>query len=170
MSIEKALSDSENSIVYTYEAEIDKLILDIKYQKQNRLVCRYDNSIDIIENNENKELVNFEDKNVTYASIDLDNSVVYVEENSQNNVVISNVKIINTSNNKEYSYLVEQSVKSIYTQNNVIALNCGMELNIIAKNGWLIKKYTSEKEIDNIIISEQIVGITEKNRILIFNI
>lgn len=170
ISIEKALHDTNNSTVYSYETEIDKLILDIKYQKNDKLVCMYDNSIDVIENNKSREIINLKNKNITYMSIDLEDSAVIVEENSNNNLVKSNVIVINTSNSKEHKYVLNQIVKEIYVTDNAIALNCGKELHVIGKNGWLIKKYISKKEIDNIIISKRLVGIIEKNRLLIFDI
>lgn len=170
ISIEKVLKKEESSIVFEHKTDIDKLILNIKYQTDNKLVCMYDNSIDIIENNKNRELVNLENKNITYMSIELKDSVLIVEENANGDVVESEATIINTSNNKKYKYSYNQCIKKVYVANNVIALNYGTELHVIAKNGWLIKKYISKKEIDDIVISKGIVGIIEKSRLLTFDI
>lgn len=170
ISIEKAIKDSENSLIYSYNADINKLILNIEYQANNKLVCMYDNSIDLIENNENKELINFKGKNVTLISIEFEDVVAIVEENSNNNIVQSKVTIINTTNRKEKTYTEKQMVKEIYVAKDVIALNFGKELHVVARNGWLVKKYISKREINDVIISSKVVGIVERNRILAFGI
>lgn len=170
LSIDKALKNNEDSIEYSYQADINKLILNIEYQNNNKLICMYDNSIDIIEKNNSRQLVNFENKNITFISIDFDDVVAVVEENTNNNEIESKVKIINTSNGKENIYVHNQVVKSIFSADNVLAVNYGKELHVIARNGWLVKKYISSREIDNVTISSKMVGIIEKNKILIFDI
>ena len=60
--------------------------------------------------------------------------------------------------------------KSIKTSDNKIAINFGTELHIIDKNGILFKKYISETEINDIVITDALVGIVYKDRIQIINL
>lgn len=71
---------------------------------------------------------------------------------------------------KENVYTIKSIIKEIYTHSDNIALNIGSEVHFINTNGWLIKKYVSEQEIKNIVISDKIAGIIYKNKIDIINI
>ncbi len=53
---------------------------------------------------------------------------------------------------------------------NNIALNLGSSIDFINTNGWLVKKYISEKEIKDIVLAEQIAGIVYKDKIEIANL
>ena len=60
--------------------------------------------------------------------------------------------------------------KSIKTSDNKIAINFGTELHIIDKNGILLKKYISETEINDIVMTDALVGIVYKDKIQIINL
>lgn len=51
-----------------------------------------------------------------------------------------------------------------------IALNLGSRIDFINTNGWLVKKYISEKEIQDIVIAEKVAGIVYKDKIEITNL
>ncbi|MCI8352708.1 MAG: hypothetical protein HFJ58_03780 [Clostridia bacterium] len=40
-----------------------------------------------------------------------------------------------------------------------IALNLGSRIDFINTNGWLIKRYISQREVQDIVLAEQIAGI-----------
>ena len=56
------------------------------------------------------------------------------------------------------------------TYANKIALNLGSSVEFINTNGWLVKKYISEKEVKDIVLSENIVGIVYKDKVEISNL
>ena len=68
---------------------------------------------------------------------------------------------------KERQYITKSVAKSIKTSNNKIAINFGTELHIIDKNGILLKKYISETEINDIVMTDGLVGIVYKDKIQI---
>ena len=171
ISIDKAQSDSQNSIVFIHNADPNKLITNIKYQDKDRLVCMYTDSIDVIENNQNRNIQNIEEKRITFASIELNNSVTTIEEQSSGIFSVNTVvKLKNVSNERENEYIVSDVTKEIYTNGDVIALNFGTEVHFINTNGWLIKKYISKQEITNIVISENIAAIIYRDKIEVINI
>ena len=172
ISIEKAQHEGlENSITYMHNAEANKLITNLKYQDKNNLVCMYDNSIDIINNEQNESIVNTNDKKITFMSIELTNNVVFVEEKSSGLFTADSiVQTINTSNKKQSMYTVKEVAKDIFTNDEVIALNFGTELHFINTNGWLIKKYIAEQEITNVIVANNVAGIIYKDRVEIINL
>ena len=47
--------------------------------------------------------------------------------------------------------------------------NYGNEIQIVQSNGWLIKRYTSEKEVKSLVLGEKIAGVVYKDRIEIIN-
>lgn len=171
VSIELARTNPEEAILYKYEAPTDKLIMNVEYQEQNRLICMYNDGIEILQENTSTELVKFENRQLTFMTIELNNGVALVEELSTGEYTVdTNVRILNTTTLKERQYITKNVTKSIKTSDNKIAINFGTELHIIDKNGILLKKYISETEINDIVITDALVGIVYKDRIQIINL
>lgn len=171
IDIEKAKTDPSNSIINTHFAEVGKLILNIEYQNKERLLCVYNDSINSIEENANKDIVELGNNKITFASIELKNNILTVEEQQTGEYTsTSYINILNIANSKTKKYETEEVAKEIYTSEKIIALNLGTELHIINTNGWLMKKYISEQEINNIIISDKIVGVIYRDRIEIIEL
>lgn len=171
ISIETAKKDPNNSIEYTHSANLNKLILNIEYQNKERLVCMYQDTIDIIENKQNKTIVELQKKNVTFSSIELNDSLMGIEENTLGNYDYKSIVYIkNITSQKSKNYSVEKVAKSIYTYGDVIGLNFGNELHIINRNGWLLKKYIAKQELNNIVISNKIAGVVYRDKIEIIDI
>lgn len=171
VSIELAQNRPNEAILYKYEAPTDKLIMNIEYQEQNKLVCMYNDGIECLQENKSTELAKFENRQLAFTTIELNNSIVFVEEVSTGEYTAdTKVKIINSETSKETEYVTKNVTKSILTSNNKIAINFGTELHIIDKNGFLVKKYISDSEINNIVMTDALVGIVYKDKIQIINI
>lgn len=140
VSIELAQNRPNEAILYKYEAPTDKLIMNIEYQEQNKLVCMYNDGIECLQENKSTELAKFENRQLAFTTIELNNSIVFVEEVSTGEYTAdTKVKIINSETSKETEYVTKNVAKSILTSNNKIAINFGTELHIIDKNGFLVK-------------------------------
>lgn len=171
VSIELAQTKPAEAILYKYEAPKDKLIMNIEYQEQNKLICMYNDGIEILQENTSKELAKFDNRQLTFMTIELNNSVVLVEELSTGEYTVdTNTKIFNTRTLKERQYITKNVAKSIDSSGNKIAINFGAELHIIDKNGILLKKYISETEINDIVMTDGLVGIVYKDKIQIINL
>lgn len=171
VSMELAQNRPNEAILYKYEAPTDKLIMNIEYQEQNKLVCMYNDGIECLQENKSTELAKFENRQLAFTTIELNNSIVFVEEVSTGEYTAdTKVKIINSETSKENEYVTKNVAKSILTSNNKIAINFGTELHIIDKNGFLVKKYISDSEINNIVMTDALVGIVYKDKIQIINI
>ena len=171
VSIETAQENPENSIIYKYEAPTDKLIMNIEYQEKDTILCMYNDSIDMLQNNQNKELISFNNKSIAYMSIELDNRILTLEEISSGEYTSdSYIFIMNPENQKNKEYIINDVAKEIYTYQNKIAINLGKELHIINTNGILLKKYISETEINDVVITDNIVGVMYRNSIQIINL
>lgn len=170
ISIEKAQNDPINSVIYTYNADANDLITDIKYQDKNKLICIYDTGIHILQAEKDEQTISFEDSKMMLSSVELNGYAVYTIEKSSG--LFSNTQVIlkNMQTTKENVYTVKSVVKEMYTKSDNIALNIGSEVHFINTNGWLIKKYVSEQEIKNIVISDKIAGVVYKGKIDIVNL
>ena len=170
ISIEKAQSNSAESTVYTKDAENSKMIIKIQYQEKGELVCVYDDSINIVKDGQEQELIKKDDE-TTFISGNLRNSIAYIKE-EQRGVFDSSstLNIVNSSNNQTYKYNFDEIAKEMYTNGNVIGINIGTEIYFVSTNGMLIKKYTSNQEITNVMITNDIAIIIYKDRIEIINL
>lgn len=171
ISIEKAQTDPTNSVVHTYNIDTNNLLVSIEYSDKSKLLCMYDTGIAVLEDEKLEDVVQFKESKVSLASIKLNNYMVYTLEKSIGPFTTSTQVILkNSQTKKENIYTLKNTIKSIYTNSNKIALNIGTEVHFINTNGWLIRKYVSSQEIKDIVISDQISGIVYKDKIEIVNL
>ena len=172
MSIDDSKKNSENAIKKVYSGENNELITNIKYQEKNKLLCMYTDKIELIKADETVETVQeFKDKKISFASIELSNASVTIEEKSSGLFTADSVvNIINSENKSTSLYTAEAVTKEIYTNGNIIALNLGSEVEFINTSGWLVKKYTADQEITSIVVSNSIAGIIYRDKIEIINL
>ena len=166
ISIERATSDPTNSVIYTYTNEDNDLITDIKYQNKNMLSCMFNNSICSlnINNQEVSTLINF-DGAYNFSDINLKNSFTVASTISSGFSSKTNIDIYNIQNTSPATYSIDGDIKSVYAYNEKIAINTGSEIHFIGLNGWLIKKYNSPSEINNIVLGDNIAGVVYKDKI-----
>ena len=168
VSMELAQTDPANAIQYTYEAETDKLIMNIEYQEQNNLLCMYNDSIDILHEKDNKQIESFIKKKMSFMTVNLNNRAMLLEEISTGEYTAdTRVRIVNPLTLKEKQYVINGVAKSIVTSENRIAVNLGTELHIIDKNGILLQKYISKSEINDVVMTDGLVGVVYRNKICI---
>lgn len=171
ISIEKASSDPTNSVENTYKGESGKLIVNIKYQDKDKLVCMYTDSIHVIENGEDTILWDNSDKKVIFEAIELNNHVTAIEEKSSGLFTADSlVSIINLENKNTKEYTATSVTKEIYTYGDIIALNLGTEIEFINTEGWLVKRYIANQEITNVVVSNSMAGIIYRDKIEIINL
>ena len=172
MSIEEGKNNPSNSIKKVYNSEKGDLITQIKYQEKDKLLCMYTDKIDVIKTDETTETISEnKDKKVSFTSISLSNSAVMLEEKSSGLFTADSiVSIINPDNKNISIYTTEAVTKEIYTYDNIIGLNLGAEVEFINTSGWLVKKYTAEQEITNIVLSSSMAGIVYRDKIELINL
>ena len=170
ISIEKAQTDPNNSTVYIYPAESKEIITELKYQDGDKLVCMYNDSIHIIENNSDKKIIDVSDTKNTFADINLKNNAVRITENSSGLFANIDVEITNITNNKTTTYNIDGVATGLKTTENIMAVNLGAEVYFINTNGWLVKEYESSTEINDVILGQSIAGIIYSDRIEIIDL
>ena len=170
ISIENTIKKEGKADIYEYMADKGALITKIKYQDKNRLMCMFDDHIQAVSENLQSENI-FQFNNSSFVSINMNNNFVYVTEESKGLFKSSsNVSIANGSGTSVNTYNIEAVAKEVYTCDNVIAINVGMETYFINDLGLLIKKVTSKQEITNVIFSGNLATIVYKDRVEIINL
>ena len=170
ISIEKAQTKSDESIIYSKEAATSKMILKVQYQDKNDLVCVYDDGINIVKDGKETEVLSKED-GITFMSGILNNNIAYIKEEQVGAFEsTSKLSIVNPLNGQTSTYNFDEIAKEMYTNGNIIGVNIGTEMCFIGTNGMLIKKYTSNQEITNVMITKGLAIIIYKDRIEIVNL
>lgn len=170
ISIEKAQTKSDESIIYSKEASTSKMILKVQYQDKNDLVCVYDDGINIVKDGKETEVLSKED-GITFMSGILNNNIAYIKEEQVGAFEsTSKLSIVNPLNGQTSTYNFDEIAKEMYTNGNIIGVNIGTEMYFIGTNGMLIKKYTSNQEITNVMITKGLAIIIYKDRIEIVNL
>lgn len=166
VSMENAAKKPDDAIVYKYDADSDNLVTNIEYQKDN-LVCMYDKYINIIKNKSVTKVFDYTSEDVLFAGINLNSKIIKVLRKSKGFLGKEfQMKIIDTNNpSNEIVYEIEQNPKGIYVSDNIICINLGTEVLFVNSTGWLMKRYKSSQEVQNIVFNSNIAGIISKNRI-----
>lgn len=168
ISVDLAQEKPNEATIYQYSAKTDKLILNIEYQEQEKLLCMYDDSIEVLEGNQSKEIINIKNNKPSFMSINFNNRIAILEEISKGDYTSdTHINLISPITQKSREYVVEDVTKSIVTVDGKLAMNCGTDLYVINSYGILLKKYVSDKEISDVVMTNSIVGIVYRDKIQI---
>lgn len=173
VSIEKAKETPSEAITYTNESSSNKLILNIEYQGNDKVVCMYDDEITIMQNESNDNIMslNEDGKNINFANINLNKNIYRTVEETEgffNTNTVLEIKDIDSG--KVTVTPIEGAAKYVYSNNEIIAVNLGQEIEFINTSGWLLKRYYSSQEIQNVIIGNKMAGIVYKDKVEIINL
>ena len=169
ISVEKARNSVDDATVYKYEAPNSKLISKLNYQDKNDLVCMFDDSISIINLEKEPQNIAYSD-NTTFASVNLNNHIAYIEEAGNLFNYNSKLTILNVINRQINVFEFEEIAKEMYTYGNTIGINTGTEIYFLNTSGMLLKKYISKQEITKVLISNNLGLIVYKDKIEIINL
>ena len=156
------------TVINEYKSDLGDLIISIKYDKKNTLVCMYDKYINTIRDNQVIKKVDFKEEDVIFADV---NSKIIKVKKTKDSLINTRVELqmISVDNETKSFYEIEEP-KAIYVFQNIIAINLGSEALFLNNTGWLIKEYTSSQEIKNIVVSNDIAGIIYKNKVEIISL
>ena len=168
LSVDKALANSSDTIIFNYSAPVGDFITNIEYC-DSTLVCLYDTHIDVIKDNSVQELTNFSNSKVLFA--DINNKLVKIEKHADNlfNTTFE-LQIIDVNTLEQKTFCLDKEPKSIKVFGNVIAINFGTEALFINNYCWVKKNYTSLQEIQNIFLSNDVGAIVFKDKVEIISL
>ena len=169
ISIEKAISDPNQSTIQVYKQ--NKLIINIAFKSKDILLAHY--SREIYKYTKDKEEKIYDvSENTQYIDINSGKNIVVLEQVKDG--VFSGeyqLTIVNDSGRVKAMYKTGKFVpKELKLSKSYIAINLGQEAVILTIDGWEKKKYDSNKEIREIILSDKVGVILYKNSFHIIDI
>lgn len=168
ISIEEAQKNSSESIKYSYVAATNDLIINIKYNNKNELICMYDEHIDILNGDQNAELISLREEEALFADVNLTSKAIKIIKKSDGPFnAKAELQITDIDSKKVSNYTLENIPKKVYVQGEIIAVDLGTSVVFINDRGWLVKKYQSSQEIQEIVFCNNVAGIVAKNTIKI---
>ena len=171
LSVQKIEDNISDCIEKTYIIENGKLITDIEYVGKDRITVMCTDSISIFENGKESKIPELKDKKVVFQSINIREAAIILEEKSTGIFSADSVvNIINTNTLENKEYTLEDTIKKIYTKDDIVAVNTGTKIEFITTNGWLAKRYIATKELSNIVLGEDIAAIIYRDRIEIISL
>ena len=131
----------------------------------------FNNYIQKVTTNSNERLYDITNKDV-FVDISLKDGIAIIDKQSSGLFSYEYEVDIKSINSKSESlYILNSDLpKAMSVSANIMALNLGNEVQIINSKGWLLKKYTSSKQIDKIVLGDSIAGVVYKNKIEIIDL
>lgn len=171
ISIDLAKNDPQNSVLNTYESESNKILNNIQFNSKDEAICMFNSYIEKITDKSDEKIYDINDNSI-FIDINLENNVVIIEKESSGLFSYKyQMNLINTAGKSDSLYILDNDVpKYITVSEKLICMNLINEVRIVNSNGWLLKKYTTNSEIQNIVAGESVVGIVYNNKIEIINI
>ena len=171
ISVSLAQTDPENYILNTYESESGEIITNIQYNQKNEAICMFNTYIQKVTNEKDEKIYDIKNQDL-FVDINLKDNVAIIDKQSSGLFSYEYELMIKSTENKtDNLYILDSDVpKTMSIRGNLIGLNFGNEIRIVNEKGWLIKKYTSSKEIKNLVLGNSIAGVIYKNKIEIINL
>ncbi len=167
----RIMSIDSAETIYNYSSSANDIISNIKYVDKEKAICMFTDSISEVTPNSGTVLYKIND-NISFTDINIDNHIAIIERQSSG--LFSHeyqLKILSTNSNNESLYFLNNKLpKQMLASGKIIALNYGSEVDIVNQNGTLKKNYVSSKQIKDLIVGENIVGIVYKDKIEIIEI
>lgn len=157
VSIEKAKNGEKDSKIYMNTNTEGDLIVDLEYQTKDKLICVYDDHIELIEDDKNSIISDFSKEETLF--VDVNNKIIKIIKRDSKIYL----KVINDlKNSKEYEI---SEPKEMYISDENIAINLGSEVLLYNNSGWLIKRYQASQEINKIVLCDDLAGIVYNDKI-----
>lgn len=155
ISIEKAISDSENATLNTYQGESGEVISGIKIQEKGKVICCFDSYIIRLDDKNSERIYDYSDL-TAYIDVNMNKEFVRIDK-EQSSVFKSDYRLkITNSNKTDKTFIIEGSLKSLKAKDKIVALNLGSEVVFLNSNAWMIKKYTGSQDIKDVVISDKL--------------
>ncbi len=171
ISVDLAATDPKNSIIYTYESENGEIINNINYQDKNSAVCMFNSYIQKVMPTTDERIYDFSEDDL-FVDVDLTSGIAVIDKQSSGLFSYEyEMKVKSINSKAESLYILNSDLpKSMVASGKLMAFNLGNEVRIVNQSGWLEKKYTSSKQITNVVLGDDLAGIVYKNKIEIIEL
>ena len=171
MSIPLAQTNPESAVLHTYESGSGDVITNIKFNSKHEAICMFNSYIQKVTSENDEKIYNITENDL-FVDINLRDNIASIDKQSSGLFSFEYELVTKSTENKTESlYILNNDVpKKMVISGDLIGLNFGNQVQIINEKGWLVKKYTSDKEIKNIVLGNNVAGIIYKNRIEIIDL
>ena len=171
MSIPFAQTNPESAVLHTYESGSGDVITNIKFNSKHEAICMFNSYIQKVTSENDEKIYNITENDL-FVDINLRDNIASIDKQSSGLFSFEYELVTKSTENKTESlYILNNDVpKKMVISGDLIGLNFGNQVQIINEKGWLVKKYTSDKEIKNIVLGNNVAGIIYKNRIEIIDL
>ena len=171
VSVEKAQSDPQNSMVYTYESDNGEVITDINYQDKENATCMFNGYVQKVGIDSNERIYEMTENDL-FVDISFNDAIAIIDKQSSGLFSYEyEINLKNANSRSESLYILDSDLpKSLHVSGYNMALNLGNEIRIVNSKGWLVKRYVSDNQIKSIVIGDSVAGVVYKNRIEIINL
>ena len=107
-----------------------------------------------------------------FVDINLADDIVIVEKETSGLFSYQyQVNIKDTVGKNENLYILDNDLpKRLKVTSNLICMNLANEVRVINTGGWLLKRYITKSEIQDIVVSDSIMGIVYNNKIEVISL
>ena len=171
ISVDKAQEDPLNSIVNIYESNNGEVITNINYHDKENAICMFNSYVQKVGVDSNERIYDITDKDM-FVDINLNETIAIIDKQSSGLFSYEyEILLKKTKSKSESLYILDSDLPKIMSASgDYFALDLGNEIRIVSSKGWLIKKYTSNNQIKNIVIGDSIAGVIYKNKIEIIDL
>ena len=148
-----------------------KILNNIKFNTKNEVICMFDSYIQKVTAVSDERLYDI-NKDDIFIDINLVSDIVIVEKETSGLFSYQyQINIKNTVGKSDNLYILNNDVpKRLKVTPNLICMNLANEVRVINASGWLLKRYTTKSEIQDIVVSDSIMGIVYNNKIEVINL
>lgn len=166
ISIALAQTAPKQSVVNNYESASGEIVSNIKYQDKDFAICMFNKYVQKVGPDSSEKYIDI-DNNDLFIDLRLKNKIAIIEKQSSGLFSYEyQMKIQNVNNSSENLYILKNDMpKSMIVSSELIGINLGTEVQIVNSSGMLLKTYTSNQEIKNLVIGDSIAGIIYKDKI-----
>lgn len=171
ISIGTVKDNPKNSVVNKYESESGKILANIKFNDKDEAICMFDSYIQKLTKNTSQKIYDISSDNM-FVDINLKNNLVIVEKETSGLFSYEyQMSIKNTAGKSDNLYILgTDTPKKLKVTKNLICLNLANEVRVVSSGGWLLKRYTTKSEIQDIVVGDSIIGIIYNNKIEVIGI
>lgn len=171
ISVEKAKTSPDDSIIYTYESNSGDFILNINYESKDTAVCMFNKYVQTVSPTKDERIFEIS-KNDLFVDVNLDSKVIYIDKQLSGLFSYEYELYLKSAvGNSEKLYILNNELpKSVSVSSNYVVLNFGNQIEVVNSNGWLVKRFSGTEQINSIVIGDSIVGVVYKNRVEIIKL
>ena len=143
----------------------------MKYKDKNTAICMFNTYIQKVTPDSNERVYDITNNDL-FIDINLKDYIAIIDKQSSGLFSYEyEISMKNQTNSSENLYILNSDLpKSLLISGSNMAINLGNEVQIVNSNGWLLKRYISSKQINNIVLGDSIAGIVYKNKIEIISL